>query len=242
MSVTYHLVPVDKTTNTFVDFHSLGKNIPNDFSLFAELMFNHSDRFLHYFDKHELVFDFIYSLNESEISKITYEPESLKAIFLDLLEMLKTKEGFPINSFNYFGYEDVLETTFLHVNLKGSELNKIITGMDFHKDSDFDIRTSFDKWNNYSESNGVFEQKKAIVYIATPEGDRYHADLNYDAFPGILTINKTLNNINLGKAITQIQLIHKTPYEHLQPLFTNLIGICDLCIEHNFGIKSFVEC
>ncbi len=75
MSVSYHLVPVDKKTNTLVDFHSLGKNINNDFSLFAELMFNHSDRILYYFDKHELVFDFIYSLNQSEISKITYEPE-----------------------------------------------------------------------------------------------------------------------------------------------------------------------
>lgn len=242
MSVSYHLMPVDKKTEIFIDTYDAGFKMNNDFSIFAELMINYPDRFLDYFDKHELFFDFIYSLNRSEISKITYQPENLKALFIELLEILKIKEEFPIKAFHYFQYEDLLESTFLYVNLIGSELNKIVEDKVYHKDSNFDVNTSFNKWNNYAENGGYFRQKPSTIYIKTEEGEQFRSNLDIKSFPGILLINRTQNNINLGREIKQVSLVLKTPYQHLFQMFTNLIELCDACEARNYGIKSYISC
>ncbi len=242
MSVSYHLMPIDKKTESFVDLNSLKIKLENDFSIFAELMINYPDKFNQYFAKHELYFDFIYSLRKSEISKITYQPENLKLLFIDLLEILKTKEGFPIKSFNYFNYEGLMESTYLYVYLDGNELNKFVEDKIYHNDSKFEINTSFDKWNNYSVIGGDFEQRNTIVYIKTEEGERFRSNLDLCAFPNVIKINGTQRNINLGKEINQVSLILKTPYEHLYPMFQNLIEVCNFCIDRNYGIKSFISC
>jgi|GEM_PF-3037320 len=242
MSVSYHLVPVDKGAESFIDMYSFDSNINNGFSIFAELMINYPNEFLEYFDKHELFFDFVFCLKQTEVSKITYQPDNLKTLFQELLDILNTKENFPIKVFNYFKYEDIMESTFLYINLKGSELNKIIENQSYHGDSDFEIKISFDKWNNYAYQNGSFIQKPTYVHIKSTEGDRFHANLNLNAFPSKLKINGTLSNINLGKEIKEVSLVLKTPYEHLQPIFTNLIKLCDACKEKGYGIKSFISC
>lgn len=181
-------------------------------------------------------------LNKSEISKIIYLPENLKSLFVELLEILKTKEGFPIKGFNYFNYDGLMESTFLYVNLKGGELNKIVEDKIYFKDADFDVNTSFDKWNNCFEYAGSLKQKQTTVYIKTEEGERFRSNLDLNSFPITLNVNRTLSNIRLGKEINKVDLIVKTPYEHLLPMFENLIAICGFCIEKNYGIKSFVEC
>ena len=242
MSVSYHLVPVDKETESFVDLNWSQLQLNNEFSSFAELMMNYPDRFLFYFDKHELFFDFIFSLNQSEISKITYQPEHLKSLFLELLEILETKEDFPIPYFHYFKYEDQLESTFLYVNLRGEELNKLVEDKIYFKDGAFDVQISFDKWNNYAELRGEFRQKPTLVYIKMEEGERFRSNLDLTAFPGIVNINGTLKNIRLGREIKQVSLLLKSPYEHLAPMFRNLIDTCSYCIENNYSIKSFISC
>jgi hypothetical protein len=235
-------MPADKYTGAFIDTGSLNVKLNNDFSIFAELMINHPDKFIGYFGKHKLFFDFIFSLNESEISKITYQPEHLKSLFFELLEILRTREGFPIQAFHCFRYEDLMESTCLYVNLSGRELNKIVEGKTYHNDSNYDLTTSFDKWNNYSENGGVFKQQNTFAYIRTEEGMSFRSNLNLSAFPGEININRTQSNINPGREVKKVYLILKTHYEHLAAMFNNLIEVCNVCIDRGYGVKSYVSC
>lgn len=235
-------MPVHKETNSFVEPGKLSTDLNNDFSIFAELMINFPSKFIEYFNKHELFFDFIFSLTQSEISIITYQPEHLKALFIELLNILKTKEGFPIPWYNYFRYEGQMESTYLYVNVNGTELNKIVEDKNYSSHSNYDINASFDKWNNFSESGGIFKQGNTLVYIKTEEGINYRSNLDYNAFPGEIFINNTQDNIRLRKEIKKVFLVLKTPYEHLSDTFNNLIAICNVCIERGYGLKSYVSC
>lgn len=241
MSVSYHLIPVDKNTESFVDSNGHSMSLKNDFSLFAELMINFPDQFLPYFGKHELYFDFIFSLQKSEKSEITYQPENLKKLFTELLEILKTRNGFPIPSFNYFNFEDIMELTFLYAYIDGSELNKIVEEKSYSAALQYEISISFDKWNNYSIVKRNFEQGKTGISIESESGARFSSYLDVNFFPGVIRVNGTTNSINLGKEISEVSFVLKTPYEHLYPMFHNLIEVCDFCIERNYGIKSFVS-
>ena len=110
-------------------------------------------------------FDFIFSLTQSEISIITYQPEHLKALFIELLNILKTKEGFPIPRYNYFRYEGQMESTYLYVNVNGTELNKIVEDKNYSSHSNYDINASFDKWNNFSESGGILNREIRLFIL-----------------------------------------------------------------------------
>ena len=135
-----------------------------------------------------------------------------------------------------------MESSHLYVNLKGHELNKIVEDKVYHNDSNFDINTSFDKWNNYSLVGEKFEQRDTVIYIKTKEGERFKSKLDLNSFPNEISINGTLSNINLSKEIKQISMVLKTPYEHLYPMFKNLIEVCNRCIDENYGLKSFISC
>lgn len=241
MSVSYHLIPVDKNTESFVDTNGQSISLKNDFSLFAELMINFPDQFLPYFGKHELYFDFIFSLQKSEKSEITYQPENLKKLFTELLEILKTRDGFPIPSFKYFNFDDIMELTFLYAYIDGSELNKIVEEKSYSAALQYEISISFDKWNNYSMVKGIFEQGKTGVDVKSESGTRFTSYLDVNAFPGTIQVNGITRSIYLEKEVKQVSLVLKTPYEHLFPMFSNLIEVCDFCIERNYGLKSYVS-
>lgn len=71
-------------------------------------------------------FDFLFCLDEVETSIINFEPQYLKNKFEYLEEKLKSKKPFPIEKFHDFADEDIIDLNFLHVNLKGKYLNKIV--------------------------------------------------------------------------------------------------------------------
>lgn len=241
MSVFYQFFPVDPVTASPVAVDNASPSLHASFSSLAELMINFPDQFLDYFEKHELTFDFIYSLKESEVSTTTYQAEQLKWLFKELLEILQTREGFPIPVFRFFNYENRMEGTALAVNLKGSELNKLVTDNGYFEHGDFEISTSFDNCHNYSLIRDEFIQTTPTVYVTTEENERFKSELDLSAFPGVITINHTHRNINLGRAIQQITLVAKTPYEHFLPMFTNLIATCDACMAKGYALKSRVS-
>lgn len=240
MSVQYLLIPVDKETGTIIDSKNLDLNQKNDFTIFAEIMINFPNNCIAYFDKHELFFDFVLSLKETELSKTTYQPENLRNLFVELLEILNTKSGFPVESFLSFSYEEMMETNFLYVILKGSELNRITEDKSYHPESVFSISTSFDRLNNYSFDGEYFTQNKPRIYITDSEGERFWSDLDLSSFPGKLKIIQTQKNIKLGKEIKTIILNRKTPFNYYYSMFRRLIEFCKLCEEKKFAIKSLV--
>lgn len=244
MSVSYHLIPVDKQTGATIQQDGTMPKLKNDFSIFAALVIQYPDRFIGYFEKHELYFDFILCLRRLEKSTIIYQPNLLKSLFQELLGLLATKDGFPIPAFNYFRFEDTLDFKFLYANLQGSELNKIVEDKVYFKDSSFEIAASFDPWNNYTETaqGGGFKQVNPIISIKTEEGNMFKSAMDLRAFPSELAINHASALMGIGKDAKQVSLVLKTPYEHLSPIFNDLIEVCDYCMERGYGLKSFISC
>lgn len=244
MSVSYHLIPVDKKTGATIHLDGAMPKLKNDFSIFANLVNQYPERFIGYFDKHELYFDFILCLRRLEKSTIIYQPNLLKSLCQELLGILATKEGFPIPAFNCFRFVGTKDFTYLYANLQGIELNKIVEDKVYFKDSSFEIAASFDIFNNYTETaqGGDFKQVHPIISIKTEEGNRFKSAMDLRAFPSELSINHVLDSMGIGKDIKQVSLVLKTPYEHLSPMFNDLIAVCDYCMERDYGLKSFIAC
>lgn len=242
MGVSYHIVPVNKETGKFENlFLITGKRINNEINKLGNVMIQFPERVLNYFEKDISYFDFIFSLKSQEISETTFEPEVVKQKLLQTIKTLETKDNFPINRYNYYRYEDEKDFTFLYVTLLGKELKKITLDDSFVDSEIYDINTSFDIFNNYNESGKQFYQWNKEVYVTDANNNRTTSSLNYDSFPSKIQIIKVERDYGFSKEIKEVSLILKKPFEHFEQELNDLIEICEECIKHNLGIKSYVS-
>lgn len=243
MGVSYHLVPVNRKTEKFENiFKVFGKRINNEINILGNFLIQFPKRFLTFFGKDEEYFDFIFNLKKEEVSSLVYEPAELKSKLSEVMDTLKTKNNFPIKQFYGFNYEGLRDSSALYVNLKGEELNRIVQDGDFVNDDAFDISTIFDMYNGYNETgNRENNQNPPTVYIWDENKNRTTKELNLDVFPTKIKIIKCEQNYGLNQEIKEVHLILKTPYEYFEQELRNLSDLCEECMKHDLGIKSYVS-
>lgn len=243
MSVSYHLVPVHKETGAFQSLYELtDKRMNNDYSKLANVTFEFQQQVLDFFEKEKTDYDFLFACLEQEVSEKTLVPSVLKNSLEEMLQILKTKTGFPIPAFYYFNYEDTRHFNFLYVTLLGSELNKIVVDKIYHASEAYAINTSFDMLNGYYRSGEEIKQwSSKEISIKDEAGNRSKGALDLSAFPSTIQIIKTERDYGFGKEIKKVDLILKSPFEHYEADLNSLIDLCQLCIEHDLGIKTYVD-
>lgn len=240
--VSYHLLTVNKETGAFENLFSVtGKRVGNEIMKLGNFMILFPDAAQSFFEKDWTYYDFIDTMRHQEVSENIFEPEVVKSKLLATLDLLKTKDGFPMPHFNYFRLDDVMDIDAISVTLLGEELNKITVGGTYNPSESYNIQTYFDATNNYQRRGLEIYRDPPRVNAVDQEKNRQNSKLNLDVFPSKISILDCSQNARLGKEIKEVSLLLKTPLAYFEPEINNLVEICDLCIAHNLGLKTYVE-
>jgi len=79
MSVSYHLIPINKETGKFENLYVLcGSRHSNDISKLGDTLLTFTKETLQFFDVDQTYYDFIFSLRDQEVSTETYDPKVIK--------------------------------------------------------------------------------------------------------------------------------------------------------------------
>lgn len=238
MGVSHHLSPVNLQTGKFQRESGItGTRLQfpsTDFSIFSLMMMLYPEKVLPYFGKDKEYYDFIFSFKEHEISEKIFDPSEIRAKLIEINNILRTKEDFPLGKYYYFVYGDAILNHYLYVTLTGRELNKIVEDKIYEAFESYDISTNFDEFSQASKL-----QSKRTVYVTDHSGKRTNSFLDLKAFPSTIAIIKAQRE-DYGE-IKNIHLIFKEPFEHFEEELDRLIKVCDICIEHRLGLKSYVE-
>lgn len=241
MSISHHLTPVNLETGKFQrESEITGTRLQwpsTDFSTFSLMMTLYPEKVLPYFDKNNEYYDFIFSFKKYEVSEKIFDPSEIRTKLIEINNILKTKEGFPLGKYYYFAYEGVKLFNFLYVTLLGSELNKIVEDKIYEEFELYEISTTFDEFSQAS-----MLQNKRTVYVTDKLRKRTNSILDFQAFPSTIEIYKVERNYGFGKEIKKVHLTIKEPVEHFQEEIDRLINVCAICIAHKLGLKSYVDC
>ena len=238
MSVSYHLIPINKETGKFENLYVLcGSRHSNDISKLGDTMLTFTKETLQFFDVDQTYYDFIFSLRDQEVSTETYDPKVIKEKLLYTRDTLKSESGFPIPAYNYFKYAEDQYITYLYATILGSELKSIVNHNNLEDDMEYNISIVIDIFSNYEKRYHKIEQFRTTLYVYDKNKERISSFFNYKAFPSKIKVIELENKPD----VKEIELVLKSPFEHFENELNNLIGLCDDCIKHNLGIKSHVS-
>ncbi len=207
-----------------------------DFSTFSLMIILFPEKVLPYFDKDKEYYDFIFAFTKFEFSEKIFEPSEIRSKLFEISNILRTKEGFPLGNYCYFGYEDTKLLTCLYVTLRGSELNKVVKDKIYEESEPYNISFNFDEHNQCS----LLEVTR-VINVRDKYGKGANVIMDTTCFPSTIEIIKVDRDYGFGKEIKKIHLTFKKPFEHFEEELDRLIRVCDICIEHRLALKSHVD-
>ncbi len=200
-------------------------------------MILYPEKILPYFEKNKEYYDFIFSFLEYEVSEKIFSPVEIRSKLVEIKNLLELKENFPLGKYYYFEFEDLKSNSFLYVTLKGSELNKIVENKIYNESILYDVNTNFDEHNQ-----ATLLRSNPTVSIKDENGQRTKSLLDFNAFPSTIHIEKVDRSHGFEKQSSKVNFVIKEPIEHFKEELDRLIKVCDICIDHSLGIKSYVDC
>ncbi|MBL7803347.1 MAG: hypothetical protein JNL02_06400 [Saprospiraceae bacterium] len=240
MSVSHFLVPANSETGKIQNLSEIiGTRMPSgyaDFSTVSLMIILFPEKVLPYFGKDKEYYDFIFAFTKFEFSEKIFEPSEIRSKLIEISNILRTKEGFPLGNYYYFQYEDTKLLTFLYVTLKGSELNKIVKDKIYEESEPYDISFNFDEHNQCS----LLEVTR-VINVRDKNGKGANVIMDISCFPATIEIIKVERDYGFGKEIKKVHLTFKKPFEHFKEELDRIIRVCDICIEHRLGLKAHVD-